>query len=128
MSMPAQSGNGYYVQLMGVESGPYNALEMQQMVRTKQIKSDTPIRQESGGTWFPAGTLQGLFSSKSYTTALVLSFLLGFVGGDRFYLGYTGLGVLKLFTFGGCGIWSLIDLINIATRKLPDSEGLPLAG
>ena len=121
------TGNGFYVQLMGVEAGPHSPLELQQMVRTKQIKPDTPIRQASGGSWFPAANLDGLFSSKSYVTAMILSFFFGAFGVDRFYLGYTGLGVLKLLTFGGCGIWALIDFINIAIRKMTDSDGLPLA-
>lgn len=122
----AQRKDLFYVQLMGTEAGPHTAMELQQMVRNKQIKPDTPIRQESG-TWFPAGNLPGLFSDKSYMTALILSIFFGVVGVDRFYLGYTGLGVLKLLTLGGCGVWALIDLINIATRKMPDSDGLPLA-
>jgi TM2 domain/GYF domain 2 len=121
------TGNGFYVQLMGVEAGPHSPLELQQMVRNKQIKSDTPVRQASGGSWFPAANLDGLFSSKNYVTAMILSFFLGALGVDRFYLGYTGLGVLKLLTFGGCGIWALIDFINIAIRKMPDSDGLPLS-
>ena len=48
---------------------------------------------------------------KSKTTAIILSILLGELGVDRFYLGYTGLGILKLITAGGFGIWWLIDLI-----------------
>ncbi len=58
--------------------------------------------------------------------ALILSIFFGHIGVDRFYLGYVGLGLLKLFTFGGCGIWWLVDIILIATRKLPDSDGMPL--
>lgn len=60
---------------------------------------------------------------KDWLTALLLSIFLGQLGIDRFYLGYIGLGILKLVTFGGCGIWWLIDLIMIATNKLKDAEG-----
>ena len=35
--------------------------------------------------------------------------------------------ITVLLTLGGCGIWSLIDLILIATNKMTDSEGRPLA-
>ena len=60
---------------------------------------------------------------KDFVTALILSIVLGNLGVDRFYLGYVGLGLLKLFTFGGCGIWTLIDIILIATGNLKDAQG-----
>lgn len=63
---------------------------------------------------------------KSKTTALILSILLGELGVDRFYLGYTGLGILKLITAGGFGIWWLIDLILIATGKMTAKDGSEL--
>jgi TM2 domain-containing membrane protein YozV len=47
-------------------------------------------------------------------------------GIDRFYLGYTGIGLAKLVTIGGLGIWALIDAVLIAVRVVPDSDGLPL--
>jgi TM2 domain-containing membrane protein YozV len=59
--------------------------------------------------------------------ALLLSIFLGSLGVDRFYLGYMGLGVAKLLTCGGCGVWQIIDLIMIAMDKLPDANGQPLA-
>jgi TM2 domain-containing membrane protein YozV len=60
---------------------------------------------------------------KDWASALLLSIFLGWLGIDRFYLGYTGLGVLKLVTSGGCGIWCMVDSILIAVNKLPDSNG-----
>ena len=64
---------------------------------------------------------------KSKTTALILSILLGSLGIDRFYLGYTGLGILKLITGGGFFIWWLVDVILIATGKLTAKDGSELA-
>jgi TM2 domain-containing membrane protein YozV len=64
---------------------------------------------------------------KSWTVALLLSIFLGILGIDRFYLGYTGKGILKLITGGGLGIWWLIDLIRIVRNTLPDTNGQPLA-
>jgi TM2 domain-containing membrane protein YozV len=58
--------------------------------------------------------------------AILLSIFFGGLGIDRFYLGYIGLGILKLLTLGGCGIWALIDLILIATNKMKDANGNPL--
>lgn len=60
---------------------------------------------------------------KSWLIALLLSFFLGHLGVDRFYLGLIGTGILKLLIFGGFGIWWLIDLILIATNSLRDSKG-----
>lgn len=63
---------------------------------------------------------------KDWLVALLLSVFLGGLGVDRFYLGYIGLGILKLITAGGLGVWWLIDVILIATNKLTDSEGKEL--
>jgi TM2 domain-containing membrane protein YozV len=51
-----------------------------------------------------------------WTLTLVMSILFGGLGVDRFLMGQVGLGILKLITFGGCGIWWLVDLILIATK------------
>lgn len=60
---------------------------------------------------------------KDKTTALILSVLTGGLGVDRFYLGYTGIGVLKLLTCGCFGILYIIDIVNIATGKLLPADG-----
>lgn len=56
---------------------------------------------------------------KNPTTALLLSIFLGVYGVDRFYTGDTGIGVGKLLTCGGFGIWAIIDwfLISNATKE-----------
>lgn len=62
-------------------------------------------------------------NQKSWIAALLFSLFLGGLGIDRFYLGYIGLGVLKLLTCGGCGIWALIDFILIVTKNLGPADG-----
>ena len=49
-------------------------------------------------------------------TILVISFLAGYFGLDRFYRGQIGWGVLKLITCGAVGIWYLVDLAIAAYR------------
>lgn len=52
----------------------------------------------------------------NWLALLLVSIFVGSLGVDRFMMGHVGLGILKLLTLGGCGIWWLIDLILIATK------------
>ena len=51
--------------------------------------------------------------------SILLSIFIGTLGVDRFYIGDVGLGIGKLLTGGGCGIWWLIDIFLIvdATKQ-----------
>ena len=66
-------------------------------------------------------------SDKQKIVAALLCWFLGSFGIHRFYLGHTGIGVIQILTFGGCGIWVLIDLIMILTGSLKDVDGRELS-
>jgi len=73
------------------------------------------LLQMDDSKWALVQTLQ----FKDPTTSLIISLIGGTLGIDRFFIGDTGLGVGKLLTCGGLGIWAIIDwfLIMGATRE-----------
>lgn len=60
---------------------------------------------------------------KDQLIAAILCFAIGIFGVHRFYLGYTGIGILQILTLGGLGIWALIDLIRILLGDLKPKGG-----
>jgi TM2 domain-containing membrane protein YozV len=62
-------------------------------------------------------------SDKEWLVTLLLSLFLGTLGIHRFYVGKIGTGILQLITLGGCGVWTLIDIIMIITENFKDKDG-----
>jgi TM2 domain-containing membrane protein YozV len=62
-------------------------------------------------------------TEKRILPAFLLCFLFGVLGFHRFYVGKFRTGILQLFTFGGLGVWALIDFIMIIVGSFTDKEG-----
>jgi TM2 domain-containing membrane protein YozV len=117
----------FVVHAYGLQNRPYNFSELLRFADQRMIKPSTILQQTGSDLMLAASNIPGVFSQKKYVTALLLSWFFGVLGVDRFYLGHTRLGILKLITIGGVGIWALIDFILIATRSVRDGYGRPLA-
>jgi uncharacterized membrane protein YvbJ len=65
-------------------------------------------------------------SPKSRLATSLLAWYLGWLGVHRFYLGKIGTGILMLVTFGGLGIWVIIDFIVAVTGNMKDKDGRPI--
>lgn len=66
-------------------------------------------------------------NKKNWIVTIVLAWFLGSLGIHRFYTGHIAYGVIQLLTAGGCGIWALIDFINLCFGNYKDAEGQDLA-
>jgi TM2 domain-containing membrane protein YozV len=60
---------------------------------------------------------------RHFLAVFFLSFMWGTFGVDRFYLGKVWTGILKLITFGGFGIWVIVDLVLIMSGSMRDKQG-----
>ena len=86
------------------------------MAKKKQVKKKTrskAVRKKSAASK-PKAAPSG--RKVNWVLTLIMSVIFGTLGVDRFIMGHIGLGILKLITLGGCGIWWLIDVILIATK------------
>ena len=62
-------------------------------------------------------------SGYKWSTALAYSVTLGGFGADRFYLGHWQEGIGKLFSFGGLGVWTLVDVVMIGVGYVGPADG-----
>ena len=116
----------WLVQVPGQPDTPVDTFTLSAWAKTKVIQPDTQVTDIETNRTFAASQIPGVFSDKEYIIALLFSIFLGYLGIDRFYMGQVGMGIGKLLTAGGCGVWYLIDIILIATRSSNDSAGRPL--
>jgi TM2 domain-containing membrane protein YozV len=65
-------------------------------------------------------------SDKSRLVALLLAFFFGMIGVHRFYVGKIVSGIFMILTFGGFGLWAMIDIIVVASGEFRDSDGYKL--
>jgi TM2 domain-containing membrane protein YozV len=96
------------VDMFIMSNGKFFESHQMNMIREKLIDLDD-------SKWGVLSTTQ----FKDPTTMLIISILAGGLGIDRFMVGDTGLGVGKLLTCGGLGIWTIIDwfMIQNVTRE-----------
>ena len=120
------SGPIFLVNFPGQAPQSVDNFTLRSWAQSKYIQPTTQVQDTRNGSIYTAAQIPGVFSDKEYVVARLLSIFLGTLGVDRFYTGQIGLGIGKLLTAGGCGIWWLIDAILYATRGVTDSNGLPL--
>lgn len=86
-----------------------------------------PYTPHAGGYTYPQ---QGLVSSRNKWVAGLLGVFLGEFGIHRFYLGYTGIGILQIIltivTFGIAGLWGFVEGFLCFFGAMHDVDGLPL--
>lgn len=95
------------VDMFIISNGKFFEGHQMNMIRERLLALDD-------SKWALLSTIQ----FKDPTTSLIVSILAGGLGIDRFMIGDTGLGIGKLLTCGGLGIWSIVDWFQIqkATR------------
>lgn len=106
--------------MVGTLTATYASFPVQ---RTTTNNKNTTVVVENQEDELSSPAIIGEGKSQIIALGLTLFFLVGVNGIHRFYLGYTWQGIVQLLTFGFCGIWTLIDIIRIATDDLQPKNG-----
>jgi len=94
--------------------------QVQQAQPVQQVQQAQPVQQAQ-----QVQQVQQMNSEKEWIVTLLLAILLP--GIDRMYAGSIGLGILKFITFGGLGLWWLVDIVMLVTGSYKDGNGNPIA-
>ena len=63
---------------------------------------------------------------QDHLSTLLFAYFLGLFGIHRFWTGYYAIGTVQLLTLGGCGIWTIIDVVSLCFNKYKDAQGRAL--
>ncbi|MFZ1301212.1 MAG: TM2 domain-containing protein [Candidatus Microsaccharimonas sp.] len=107
--------------------------EKTQTIETPQPEIETPVVPEQAPVATevqsvtpvvkPIVVVKKAPRQRHFLAAFFISFMWGTFGADRMYMGYWGLGFLKLITLGGFGLWVIVDLILIMGGYMRDKQG-----
>jgi TM2 domain-containing membrane protein YozV len=107
------------------QQAPWQAQQQQQWQAPQQQWQAPQQQWPQPQAQYP-GMMMAMEPQKSWTTTAFLCYFLGVLGIHRFYTGRVVSGIFQLLTFGGCGIWTLVDLIMIITGQFTDRYNRPL--
>ena len=90
----------------------------------KPVEDGTKFCPECGASLQPEPRKPSNINNEDrWLVTLLLSILVGSLGVHRFYTGNVLTGVLMILTCGGCGVWTIIDIVMIAGNTYRDGDG-----